>query len=274
MLHDLPLPPGLLGGEGVPITQSASNSDTLGLVSNFSQLELERVQGMIDARRAALASAERATPVPYGGGAPAGSQQAGGVGGGENTVKFLNKWSAVMPNGETLIAKDSLGLKVMIADAEGSSNRNKPSEAQDEFVRQIAERKAVAAENPWPEECEVRVCGAGGRWQMQIELEDGRKTWVWKGGFNLYVRERLKVRIADRLGEDSIYAVVERLPDASIDPQINRVGVVEQFNALVGSKPTPLLVEVPVVVPVFETLPKATLTVVDNPPENLTVTVP
>jgi len=76
---------------------------------------------------------------------------------------------------------------------------------------------------------------------MQIVLPDGRQTWVWKGGYNLYVQERLKVRIAERLGEDSIYSVVERLADKNIEPQINRVGVVEQFNALVSSKPVPTL---------------------------------
>ena len=51
-----------------------------------------------------------------------------------------------------------------------SSTRNKALEAQDEFMKQIEERKRLAAENPWPEKCEARVIGNGGRWQMQIEV--------------------------------------------------------------------------------------------------------
>lgn len=90
----------------------------------------------------------------------------------------------------------------------------------------------------WPVECVGKVVGyCGNKQLMQLEVEvsihvegfegvKGRKVCsVWKGGYNLFVGEVLKVKLESRVGGEAWYEVIARGADVGpslivADPQL------------------------------------------------------
>ncbi len=185
---------------------SGEGSEGLG-IGGGSLARGDRDQDMVSAARQAMViQAKAGVDSPYGSG------QSGGVGAGAEVVKKIEEFERERKSGNvTGVVTMKVGRGGALV-RESSISLNKRLETALDV--EIRERKERAMKNPWPEECVARVVGrVGNKWQMEVELPDGRKAPVWKAGFNLYVQERVRVAIEERLGEDVIYRIVERLAD-------------------------------------------------------------
>lgn len=192
------------GGAGGPPGGAAENLDKLRPPSKNPQCDLSGVDN--DARCATLTSAGR-------GAAPLG--EAPRVVVPEVEYDFRGQLSLRELGGSRGV--DYPNVKPSTVTEEEEMLGEIRDKWEKELEREKRERMDRYMENPWPEESECVVIGKlPNKWQVRIELPDGRMTSCYRGGYNLWVKERLKVKICERLGEDAIYEVVERLPDEPV----------------------------------------------------------